>query len=126
VVAKLVRKGCDSSVAAALATALAAEGYLSEERLAEVVARSRRRRGYGPMRIRKELVQKGLTDDAIERWSDARSKEWLADVKRVLHQKFGSDRPSNYAERAKRARFLQQRGFTFEQIQQALSTRAVD
>ena len=126
VVAKLRRKGCDARIAADVVAALAAENYLSDERLAEVVARSRRRRGYGPMRIRKELERKGLADEAIERWSDARSKEWLAELERVRHKKFGARPPSSFAERAKQARFLQQRGFTYDQIQQALNSPAAD
>jgi len=125
VVAKLRRKGCDARIAADVVAALAAENYLSDERLAEVVARSRRRRGYGPMRIRKELERKGL-DEAIERWSDARSKEWLAELERVRRRKFGARPPSSFAERAKQARFLQQRGFTYDQIQQALSSPVAD
>ncbi|HEX9813092.1 MAG TPA: regulatory protein RecX [Burkholderiales bacterium] len=126
VVAKLRRKGCDARIAADVVAALAAENYLSDERLAEVVARSRRRRGYGPMRIRKELERKGLADEAIERWSDARSKEWLAELERVRRRKFGARPPSSFAERAKQARFLQQRGFTYDQIQQALSSPVAD
>lgn len=122
----MIRKGCDARIAADVAAVLATEDYLSDERLAEVVARSRRRRGYGPMRIRKELEQKGLADEAIERWSDARSKDWLAELERVRLRKFGARPPGDFAERAKQARFLQQRGFTYEQIQQALNTRAVD
>jgi regulatory protein len=109
-----------------VAAVLAAEDYLSDERLAEVVARSRRRRGYGPMRIRRELEQKGLASEAIERWSDVRSKDWLAELERVRQKRFGGRPPSSFAERAKQARFLQQRGFTYEQIQQALSSHAVD
>lgn len=109
-----------------MAAVLAVEDYLSDERLAEVVARSRRRRGYGPMRIRKELEQKGLASEAIERWSDVRSKDWLAELERVRQKRFGGRSPSSFAERAKQARFLQQRGFTYEQIQQALSNHAVD
>ena len=105
---------------------LAAEDYLSDERLAEVVVRSRQRRGYGPMRIRKELQQKGLADEAIERWSDVGSRDWLAEAERVRQKRFGGHPPSSFAERARQARFLQQRGFTYEQIQQALSTHAVD
>lgn len=125
-VTKLIRKGCDARIAADVAAGLAAEDYLSDERLAEVVARSRRRRGYGPMRIRKELQQKGLAEEAIERWSDVRSRDWLSELERVRRKRFGGRPPNGFAERAKQARFLQQRGFTYEQIQQALSTHAAD
>jgi len=88
------------------------------------VARSRRRRGYGPMRIRQELERKGLIGEAVERWTDARSTDWLAEIERVRERKFGSRPPASFAERAKQARFLQQRGFTYEQIERALKAAA--
>ena len=124
VIAKLARKGCAAEIAAQVADRLAAEGYLSDERLAEAVVRNRRRRGYGPMRIRKDLLQKGLAADAVARWTEA--EDWLAELQRARRKKFGDHTPQSYAERAKQARFLQRRGFTYEQIQQALNSRSVD
>lgn len=105
---------------------LATQGVLSDERFAETLVRSRRRRGYGPARIRKELAEKGLADEAIGRWVDMRSPDWLAELERVRCRKFGSRRPQTYEERARQARFLQHRGFTFEQIQQTLNSGAAD
>lgn len=126
VIAKLVRKGCTDEVAARVASDLITEDYLSDERLAEAVARSRRRRGYGPMRIRKELEQKGVADETIGLWSDGASDIWQAEAERVRRRKFGERMPQNFEERAKQARFLQQRGFTYDQIQRALNSSATD
>lgn len=78
------------------------------------------------MRIRKELEEKGVESEAIGRWLDARSRDWLTELERVRRRKFGAAVPQNYEERAKQARFLQYRGFTFDQIQQALNSRAAD
>ena len=103
-----------------------AQGLLSDERFAESLVRSRRRRGFGPVRIRKELEDKGLECEAIGRWVDPRSADWLAEIERVRRQKFGDGAPRTWEERAKQARFLQYRGFTFEQIQQALNSRPTD
>lgn len=105
---------------------LAAEGLLSDERFAEVLVRSRRERGYGPLRIAKELKEKGLTQEAIERWVDPRSRNWVAQASRVRRRRFGARPPKDCAERAKQARFLQYRGFTFEQIQRALKEGTED
>jgi regulatory protein len=126
VIAKLARRGCAAEIAGRITGELAAAGYLSDERLAEAVARGRRRRGYGPLRIRKDLEQKGLANETIAHWADAGTEDWLAELDRVRRKKFGDDVPRNFSERAKQARFLQQRGFTFDQIQQALNSRAAD
>lgn len=105
---------------------LVAEGSLSDERLAETVARARRRRGYGPMRIRKDLEQKGLADHAIARWTDAPMHDWLAEIERVRRKKFGERQPRDFEERARQARFLQRRGFTYDQILRALDAESAD
>lgn len=123
VVAKLARKGCAEEIAKRIVGNLAAEGYLSDERLAEAVARSRRRRGYGPLRIRKDLEQKGLADEAIAHWADTKAADWSAQLECVRRKKFGDRLPRDFDARAKQARFLLQRGFTYEQIQQALNAR---
>ncbi|MBI3897170.1 MAG: regulatory protein RecX [Gammaproteobacteria bacterium] len=117
---KLKRKGCDAKLAEEVAAVLAAQHLLSDERFAEVLVRSRRNRGYGPVRIRKELEQRGLAVEAIEQWLDIHNDEWLAELKQLWRKKFGGRVPRDYAERAKQARFLQYRGFTFDQIQRVL------
>jgi regulatory protein len=105
---------------------MAAQGLLSDERFAEILVRSRRTRGHGPVRIRKELENKGLAQDAINRWLDPRSEEWIAELERVRRKKFGAGKPRDYAGWAKQAKFLQYRGYTYDQIQRVLGTRTDD
>ena len=102
------------------------QGLLSDERFAEALVRSRRRRGYGPMRIRRELQEKGLPEEAVTRWVDARAPDWIAELEQVRRRKFGPAPPRDLRERARQARFLQGRGYTYEQIRQALNSGAVD
>ncbi len=118
---KLLRKGCTEPVAAQVLKDLEAENLLSDERFTESLLRVRRDRGYGPLRILKDLRGKGVPEDTIARGLDVASHDWIEDLKRVRLKRFGDRRPSSYSERAKQARFLQQRGFTFEQIRQVLS-----
>ncbi len=123
---KLQRKGCGEPVAEQVLDQLERERLLSDDRFIESLMQARRRRGYGPLRIRQELQEKGVAPEAIERWLDIGSRDWIEDLKRVRRKKFGGRLPKGYAERATQARFLQYRGFTFEQIQQVLNTREVD
>lgn len=67
-----------------------------------------------------------MPQEAIERWVDPRSRDWFAQAGRVRQRRFGARPPRDYAERAKQARFLQYRGFTFEQIQRALGKGSED
>lgn len=113
-------------MAARVAAGLEAERLLSDDRFVEMLVRARRRRGHGPVRIRGELREKGVADEAIGRWLDAGSHDWTEEAKRVRQRKYGAGVPKSMNERAKQARFLQYRGFTFDQIQQALNPRGRD
>lgn len=99
---------------------------VSDERFMESLIRARRNRGYGPLRIQKELQEKGVAPEAIANWLDATSREWIEDIRRVQQKKFGARLPKSYAERARQARFLQYRGFTYDQIQQLFDPRGRD
>jgi len=122
---KLVQRGCAEEDATRIVAALTAEGLVSDERFIEALLHVRRVRGYGPLYIRRELEEKGIARGTIERWLDAGSRDWVEDVKRVHKKKFGGKQPADLAERAKRTRFLQSRGFTHEQIRQALGDNDV-
>ncbi|HSG66674.1 MAG TPA: regulatory protein RecX, partial [Gammaproteobacteria bacterium] len=63
---KLVRKGCNAALAAKVVNELERERVLSEERFADALVRARQERGYGPLRIRREMEQKGLEPALIE------------------------------------------------------------
>jgi len=123
---KLVQRGCEEDAAAQIVAALVVEGLVSDERFVEALLHVRQVRGYGPLYIRREMEEKGIARDMIERWLDAGSRDWVELVKWVNKKKFGGKQPANLVERAKRTRFLQSRGFTHEQIRQALGSDDVD
>jgi regulatory protein len=126
VAVKLARKGCEAALADQVAEALAAQGLLSDDRFAESLVHSWRNRGYGPVRIRHALREKGVAPEAADRWADIQNNEWVAELERVRRKKFGARLPRSYAERARQIKFLQYRGFTFDQIQRVLKSDAAD
>ncbi|MFQ5935372.1 MAG: regulatory protein RecX [Acidiferrobacterales bacterium] len=123
---KLIYKGCLAELADEVIADLEAGELVSDVRFAETLARVRRERGYGPLRIRKEMQDKGLGAEIIEQCLDPNDSQWLEDIQRVRRKKFGTSVPKDYQQRARQARFLQYRGFTFDQIQRVLSAGDVE
>ena len=117
---KLLTRGFeDDEIVPALQT-LSREGLLSDERFTESFIHSRMERGSGPVKIRAELRQRGVTDEVISNWLDERDRAWLERAEAVRCKKFGSALPVDYKEKARQARFLQYRGFSAEQTRQVL------
>jgi regulatory protein len=104
---------------------LQSERLVSDERFIETAISSLRRRGRGPLRVRQALQRKGIPAEAVDR-SLGGGEEWLEVLREVIRKKFGNRPPKDYAERAKRARFLQGRGFSFDQIQRVLDLNDPD
>ena len=98
------------------------EGLQSDSRLAEAFIRSRVNRGQGPVKIRAELRQKGVSDGDISLAMEACEVDWFEQARDAADRKFGAtlaiDEDYDEAMRlkAKVSRFLQQRGFTFDHI----------
>jgi regulatory protein len=124
--AKLRRKGYPPAVADRVVAQLADEGLASDARFIEALLDARRTRGYGPLRIRHDLRQKGIDGEHIGRALEFAAGDWLALLRRVRQRKFGSGLPRNPLERARQARFLQARGFTLEQIRRVLGRERDD
>ncbi|MBD3646415.1 MAG: regulatory protein RecX [Pseudomonadales bacterium] len=92
------------------------EGLQSDARLAEALVQARVNRGQGPLKIRAELRGKGVDDDVIEVALDECMVDWTELVAEVARKRFGDRPPADAKARAKRIRFLQQRGFSFDHI----------
>jgi regulatory protein len=95
---------------------LEGQGYLSDQRFLEEYILVRRRKGFGPVRIRAELQERGIADAVISSALDEDSQEWRDLMQQVAQRKFGDIPPSGSREQAKLARFLEQRGFSASSI----------
>ena len=92
-----------------------AHGWLSERRVVEQMVHTRRAR-FGAQRIERDLLAKGVSEDAIAAaLPELRSGELQA-AREVWRRKFGGRLPRNAAERGRHARFLQGRGFGMDVI----------
>ncbi len=89
---------------------------LSEERFTESYINMRKRRGYGPGRIAQELRERGIGDEYFVDFLDRNNPDWQDVMRRQYCKKYGSELAADYAEKVKRAKHLQSRGFPLDWI----------
>jgi regulatory protein len=104
-----------------LISELKTKSQLSEARFAEERARQLSRK-YGAARIRQDLKSKGVGEELVEHVS---SEGDLERARAILERKYRQPAATR-DERAKRMRFLQSRGFSFDIIFKLLSSRGAD
>jgi regulatory protein len=92
--------------------------YLDDARFTRQFIASRSRKGYGPARIRQELNQKGIDRSDIEQAMYDCEIDWMAQARDQAERKFGEPLPTVFAEKVKVQRFLINRGYLMEDIQQ--------
>ena len=85
-------------------------------RYTEAYIRNRVAKGYGPVRISRELYERGIAEELVGQVLAAMQVDWEALVQTVQSKKFGLP-ATDIREQARQSRFLQHRGFTCQQIQ---------
>ncbi|APV41073.1 MULTISPECIES: recombination regulator RecX [Pseudomonas] len=105
---------------------LTEEGLLSESRYLESFVSYRARSGYGPLRIREELSQRGLQRTDIELALRESGINWQEQLEDTWRRKFSGHLPIDARERAKQGRFLSYRGYSMEMISRLFSGRGMD
>ena len=104
---------------------LADEGLLSEARYLESFVRMRANAGYGPLRIREELTQRGLLREEIEQALRDSGFDWNEQLREVWLRKYG-ELPGDQRERARQGRFLSYRGYPLDSIGRLLRGASFD
>jgi regulatory protein len=90
---------------------LAGRNLLSDHRFVETYIDQRSRKGFGPLRIRAELAERGISSALVAELLDESALDWVDRLLEVAERKFGGKQAADRRELARRARFLQQRGF---------------
>lgn len=122
---KLRKRGAPVELIDAALDRLTEDGLLSEARYLHSFVSSRARSGYGPLRIREELSQRGLARADIEQALSEADVDWNAQLRELWQRKFGSQ-PADMKERAQQGRFLSYRGFALDQIGRLLRGADLD
>ncbi len=100
------------------------EGWLDDDRFADVYARQRMDLGYGPLRILGELQQRGVhkTPECVAEMAE---EDWCQRAIGIRDKRFGlADLSDDWDEKVRQARFLNRRGFSASQVERALEARS--
>ena len=98
---------------------LISDGLISDERFAESYFQSRRNRGFGPLRIRNELSQRGVSESNFN--SIQSDTDWSAYAFYALEKKINGKKLDDMKAILKLKNFLNYRGFEFQDIDKAFS-----
>ena len=119
---KLLRVGAARPLVAQVVAELESRKYLSPERFTHALIRARVLKGYGPLRIKRELQNEGMEAEVIEACFAAMDGEWPALAEKARRKKF-ADEPRDFAQYAKQKQFLLYRGFTEDQIREIIKLK---
>lgn len=123
---KLLHRGYPAPEIEVVLDALVADDLLSEERLVSAYVAERLSKGFGPLRIRYELREKGLSDAKIEPHLNLSDETLVECLRQAYRKRFGEDGFDDRREQAKRSRFLEYRGFPQRLIARFLNADRVD
>ena len=113
---KLISREFDETTVDQVLTRLQQDRLQCDARFTESYVHHRVNAGVGPLKIRYELLQKGVRDDLIEQYLESRGEQWDAMMAQQRVRKFGETIPQDLKARMKQARFLQNRGFSPDSV----------
>lgn len=112
---KLMDKGYQKAAVDEQLQKLEGENLVSDQRFTESYVNYRSKKGFGPLRIKQELKEKGINEILARNYlNDA--EFWRGLAKEVREKRFGRSLPRDYKDKAKQLRFLQYRGFNTDQL----------
>nr|WP_320409091.1 regulatory protein RecX [Candidatus Thiodiazotropha endoloripes] len=117
---KLLSRHYDEALIEQVLDDLTTASLLSDGRFAESFVESRVRKGQGPLRIALELRERGISQFMIDEVLVPYEDQWQQLLGEVHDAKYGAIRAESNKELAKRARFLESRGFPSEMIRRLL------
>lgn len=122
---KLMTKGYSRETIENVVSELAEQGLQNDHHFMESYARQRIAKGYGPVRIKYELLQKGIEDCNLDSVVEESVGSWAELLSSIYTRKYHGADSITRQEWAKRSRFLLQRGFSGEMIMNLFKQLAI-
>jgi len=117
---KLAARNLDRELVDEVLEGLEKRGLLSDARFVEHYVMQRSRKGFGPLRIRAELAERGVSGEVVADWLDRGDIDWAERLGDLASRKFGEEPAGDARELARRGRFLEQRGFPISLVRRYL------
>lgn len=108
---KLAARQADPALVEQVLDDLEQRALLSDARFVEAYVAQRVRKGYGPLRIRAELAERGVEAGLVARAFEEGGFDWETLLEALVSRRFGDTPAADSSELARRARFLSGRGF---------------
>ncbi|MBV7297754.1 recombination regulator RecX [Enterovibrio sp. NIFS-20-8] len=122
---KLAQRQCPADEIDAAIEHCLYHNWLDDKRFAEMLLRHGVGKGHGWQRICFDAKRKGISTALLETAQDSQQHDWYELAKELACRRFGDidgNLPEvDFKQRAKWTRYLQSRGFSFDQINYALS-----
>lgn len=109
---KLKRKFNDCALVEQVIEELAESNLQSDERFVESFLRARKSAGKGPVLIKHELKEKGISEYLIAAYVYDNDDEWRELAEEVYLKKYGDGDIEDLKDKGKRLRFMASRGFS--------------
>ena len=103
---------------------LSAQNYQSDQRVAEIMLSSQKRKGKGPNRIKMALNTKKIDTGLI--LEELKETDWVEQAYQLKIKKYGTEIATDPKLKAKQIRFLMYRGFEMDAIMKAISRKIKD
>lgn len=119
---KLIQRGFPADHIEPALEQLVEERLLDEARFAELYAGARADKGYGPLRVARELRERGVAEDVVAATLATLEGDWLSKLRELHRKRFKSQLPVDVAGRLQQTRVFRQHGFTLDQIKRLYDT----
>ncbi|MEB5929691.1 regulatory protein RecX [Acinetobacter schindleri] len=103
---------------------LSRENYQSDQRVAETLLSSQKRKGKGPNQIKMKLKSKKIDTALII--DELKETDWVQQAYELKLKKYGPEVTKDPKIKAKQIRFLMYRGFEMDAIMKAINRKAED
>jgi len=112
---KLIKKFDIPELVDSVIHGLLEKDLLNDYRYSESYVVARKRKGFGPKKIGYELVSRGVNENIVSEVIDAEGG-WNEAALKAFNKKFKAGIAEDFKEQNKQKVFLQNRGFSFQEI----------
>ena len=117
---KLIKKFNIPELVDSVIHGLLEKNLLNDYRYSESYVVARKRKGFGPKKIGYELISRGVNENTVSEVIDAEGG-WNDAALKAFNKKFKAGIGKDFKEQNKQKIFLQNRGFSFEEIDSVFS-----